>query len=217
MAKRKNIKVFISDDHAVARKGITEILHDYGINTVGEAATVKETLEHCFDKHPDVLVIDLNMNGDNGISTIEKILDLHSEAKIVVFSMRESLNIIHATYKMGAKGYATKSSGPEVLADAIKKVASGKNYYMPGVAEEILDYDTRAHKEVDPRAVLTEKELIIFTRLAEGKSNEEIAEELGLTTKSVANRALDIKNKLGVRYTSFEWIARKYNLLKLDL
>jgi DNA-binding CsgD family transcriptional regulator len=88
---------------------------------------------------------------------------------------------------------------------------------MPGIAEQILEYDCRGDKERDPREVLSAKDLAIFKWTALGKSNQEVAQELGITAKSVANRTLDIRHKLGIRLTRFEWIARKYGLLKLEL
>ncbi len=217
MTPKEAITVFISDDHAVVRKGLVDIFSHHGITVVGEAATLQETLDHGGDHNPQVLVLDLNMNTTSGVQTVEQVLDVHPDAHILIFSMRESLNTIRATYQLGIKGYVTKSSGPELLIDAVKKIATGRNYYMPGIAERILEYDTSADKELDPREVLSAKELAIFKLIALGKPNPAIAQELGITAKSVANRTLDIRRKLGIRLTSFEWIARKYNLLKLEL
>jgi len=216
MAKRKT-RVFVADDHPIMRKAIIDQLKNDGLLVVGEAGTVAETLGHCFDEGADVVLLDLNMDTTSGITTIETLLEQYEEAKIVVFSFRESLTTISATYKAGAKGYLTKSAGTHMLAEAIERVASGHNYYMPGMAEKLMDFEHEEVKEKDPREELTEKELEIFTLLAEGKDNEQVAEELKLTEKSVANRALEIRRKLGIRMTSFEWVARKYDLLKLDL
>ncbi|KPJ91994.1 MAG: hypothetical protein AMJ53_10270 [Gammaproteobacteria bacterium SG8_11] len=208
-------KVFISDDHAIVRQGLIDFLERDGYKVVGESATVADTVAHCYDKNPDILILDLNMDTDNGINTIETLLDQHPDAKILIFSMRESLNTIRTTYKMGTKGYVTKSAGPDLLLEAVEKIASGRNYYMPGMLEQLFEQEEETEK--DPREVLTERDLEIFTMVAEGHTNEEIAEALDVTEKSVANRISEIRKKLGIRMTSFEWIARKYNILRLEL
>ena len=217
MPPKEAIAVFISDDHAIVRNGLVALFSHYGIAVVGEAATLQETLDHVDNHPPDVLILDLNMDTTYGVNTVEKVLDCHPTMPILVFSMRESLNTIRATYQRGVKGYVTKSREPQLLIEAVNKIASGRNYYMPGIAEQILEYDCRGDKERDPREVLSAKDLAIFKWTASGKSNQEVAQELGITAKSVANRTLDIRHKLGIRLTRFEWIARKYGLLKLEL
>jgi len=217
MSSYSSIKVFISDDHAIVRKGISDIFQENGIEVVGESGTSEETLLHWFDNDPDVLIIDLNMEGEGGIQTIEEVLKKRPKTRILVFSMRENLNIIHATYQLGVMGYVTKRSGPELLVEAVKRVAADKRYYMPGIAEEILDYDSQDNREVSPRDVLSDNELKIFTLVAQGKSHDEIGHEMNIRPTTVANKVVVIRKKLGIGLTAFEWIARKYNLLKLDL
>ena len=215
--KKGDIRVFISDDHAVFRQGMIDVCTQAGITVVGESGKAKDTLKHCFDKHPDILIIDLNMDTSSGIQTVEQLLDEYPGAHILICSMRESINIIRRAYELGVRGYVTKSQGPELVIEAIRRIASGKNYYMPGMAERILEYGLRGTKEVDPHQVLSEKELKIFKLIALGHTNEEIAHMVGVAPKSIANRTLEIRHKLGIRLTSFEWMARKYNLLSLDL
>ena len=214
---KNEIRVFISDDHAVFRRGLVDVCTQAGITVVGESGSAEDTLAHCFDNRPDVLIIDLNMDTTSGVQTVEDILEEYPNAQILVCSMRSSINTIRATYELGVRGYVTKSQGPEYVIDAVKRIASGRNYYMPGMAEDILEYSARNSQEVDPHEVLSEKELKIFRLISLGHTNEEIAREMDVTPKSIANRTLEIRNKLGIRLTSFEWIARKYNLLKLDL
>jgi len=104
-----DIRVFISDDHAVFRKGLIDVCTQAGITVVGESGSVKETLDHCFDNNPDVLIIDLNMDTSSGIQTVEQLLEEYPNAQILICSMRESINTIRATYELGVRGYVTKS------------------------------------------------------------------------------------------------------------
>jgi len=210
-------RIFVADDHAIVRKGLVDILEAQGYQVVGQTDNIPETLSFCHDEHPDCIILDLNMGDDSGVPVIGKILDIYSEANILVFSMRESVQTIRSAYQMGAKGYVTKTAGPELLIEAVKLVITGNNYYMPGVPEMIVDYDVKQDKEKDPRDVLTEKELLIFRRYADGVSYYDIANELNVSSRHISNKVIDIRNKLGISITSFEWIARKYNLLKLDL
>ncbi|MEJ2045978.1 MAG: response regulator transcription factor [Reinekea sp.] len=217
----RTIRVFHAEDHEIVINGVFELLKKHGMQVVGHATTVADTLENCFVNEPDVIIVDLNMNSKenekDGIGFIQSILDRNPAANILVFSFRTNPNIILSAYQYGAKGYVTKDSNPEVLVTAINTIVKGDRYYMANIAEEILDYGLMPQKEVDPASVLNEQELNIFLSVSQGMSNEKIAQCIGKDEESVQHTINAICTKLDIKIAAFEWIARKYNLLKLDL
>jgi DNA-binding NarL/FixJ family response regulator len=206
------IKVFHADDHEIVRKGVADILRANGMVPIGGARTVEETLKHCHEGNPDVVLLDLNMNG-GGIEFIEKVLKAYGDAKILIFSMRENLNIIDASYKSGSLGYVTKSSSSSVLLDGIKKVAKGYRYFMPGLDKTILDHELESEKQFDPLTILSGDEVNVFMMVCDRASYENIAKSIDSNAKAVEAIVGTISRKLGAEVAAFEWIARKYNLL----
>ena len=104
------LKVFHAEDHEIVKTGTKDILAANGINVVGSASTVAETLEKCQEDNPDLLIIDLNMDQGDGIRFIDSLVKRYPDTKILVFSMRKKLDIILAAYQYGAYGYVTKNS-----------------------------------------------------------------------------------------------------------
>lgn len=212
------IRVFHAEDHDIVITGVAEILKKNGMAQVGYATSVKETLENCFQNNPDILIVDLNMNEEgDGFVLIQNILDRYPHAKILVFSFRTNANIILSAYQYGALGYVTKGSDNEELINAVRTIVKGEKYYMPHFAETILESGLIPKKEVDPATALTQEELNIFIEVSKGVSNETIAEDIGRDLEFVNDVINRICDRLGVNLAAFEWLARKYNLLKLDL
>jgi len=204
------IKVFISDDHIILRKGLVDYCKQKNFHVVGQATSVEELLKK-YDKGVDVYIVDLNMKTTRGIDTLEKIYKKHPEAPCLVYSMRETVSVIKAAYKAGAKGYVTKDQGLEIVEDAIKKIAEGKKYYMPGMAEKLLeDEEENIFKQ------LTKKEMQFFTYISEGKTKEEVAEIMNVQVSHVVNIISIIRKKLDIPITSFQWIAIKNGIINKD-
>ena len=209
----RQTRVFIADDHAAIRAGLKTILEARGFAVAGESDSVDGALKASATGTADVLVVDLNMGGTRGAEIIDVLIGQGREPPIVVYSMRETMPMINAAYEAGAKAYITKSSPPDLLVEAIEEVAAGATYFMPGVGEQLALYHTSGVKEVDPARTLTERDLLIFTRLAEGHPVSDIAEELEVPPKTIANRATTIGHKLGIKRGEFTKVAIKYNLI----
>jgi len=211
-------RVILADDHAIVRQGLRAVLTDFGIEITDEAIDVTGLVRACQKHDPDIAIMDLHMRGEaSGEHGVRQVLNAAPGVAVLVYSMRESLSSITKAYQAGASGYVTKSADPERVTEAIERIRTGRRYYMPGMAEQILDFEHHEHGEKDPRNVLSEVELKIFERQAAGWTNEAIAEQIGITAKSVANRSHEIRRKLGIRLTAFEWVARKFSLLELNL
>lgn len=215
----EKISVFVADDHYVSRKGLADLLVHHGIKVVGEADSFAATKTACFTKNPDVVLYGLNL-GDKAfrqseLEGIKELLRIRSDANILVFTTRNSLTAISTAYKEGAKAVVVKRSGPEIILAAVKAVAKGSVYYMPGMAEKLLDLLTKGN-EIDPRGVLTKREMQIFLLLASGKTASEIARELKLAPITVSNRAVIIRNKIGCARGDFARVAMRFHLLRTE-
>ena len=209
---KKNPRVLIVDDHEAIRVGLRTILAENRIDVVGDSATIEDALKRMAEKKIDVCVVDLNMGEYKGALTIDHLLTHYPEAKIVVYSMRESTPIIVASYEAGAKAFVAKSADPKILLEAIHKVASGDTFFMPAVAEQIALYFT-VKDSVDPRKLLSSREIEIFTAMAMDKSNEEIANELGIGAPTVKNYGFTIRRKLNITNDEMKRVAVKYGLI----
>lgn len=216
MADRKRSqnepRVLIVDDHEAIRVGLNTILTENHIDVVAVSATIEDALRKMTEKKIDVLVVDLNMGEYKGALTIDHILTNYPEAKIVVYSMRESTPIIVASYEAGAKAFVAKSSDPKLLVEAIHKVASGETFFMPAVAEQIALFFT-VKDSIDPRRSLSSRELEIFTAMAAGKTLEEIADQLGIGMPTVKNYGFSIRRKLNISSDEMKRVATKYGLI----
>ena len=198
------------------RKALKDLLMEE-FTVVGEAASVTEALNSIRPDEVDVVVVDLTMGGDeDGPEIITHLLGAFPELKIVVYSMRVRLYTVTAAYSAGALGYVTKGSDPALLIDAICSVKEGRRYYMPGIAEQIQDYQLSAKAE-DPREILGELELNVFRMLAQGATPADVAESLNRKTQTIHNHATAICHKLGCNRADFNRIATKYDIIKPPL
>lgn len=210
---KKNPRVLIVDDHEAIRVGLNTILTEHHIDVAGDAATIEDALKILAEKKIDVSVVDLNMGEYKGALTIDHILTHYPDAKIVVYSMRESTPIIVAAYEAGAKAFVAKSADPKILVEAIHKVDSGETFFMPAVAEQIALFFT-VKDNVDPRKLLSSRELEIFTALAMDQTNDEIADQLGIGVPTVKNYGFSIRRKLNITNEEIKRLAIKYGLVE---
>ena len=195
------IRLLLCDDHAMFRQGLRSILEtERGVRVIGEAATGREAVRYALTTYPDVIVMDIQMPELDGVAATKTILEEFPEAKVIILTMYRQDRYVFEAIKAGARGYLLKDAGADDLISAIRRVAEGEILLRAELAASILDEFKRA-KEVPEHpehrlSELTEREATILRLLARGASNAEIAEDLGVSEKTVRNRLSEIFSKL---------------------
>jgi DNA-binding NarL/FixJ family response regulator len=195
------IRVLIVDDHPVFRFGLRTLLKaDPEIEVVGEAMNGEEAMEQTATSLPQVILMDLNMPGMNGIEAIRRILAHHPEVYILVLTMFDDDDSVFAAMRAGARGYLLKGAeGGETL-QAIKVVSTGEAIFSPAIARRLMQYfgapRPRGPSQMFPD--LTEREREVLSLIAQGSTNQAIAEKLVISPKTVRNHISAIFSKLQV-------------------
>lgn len=211
---QQQIKVMLVDDHAVVRAGYRMLLKGTPfIEVVREASSGEAACREYRDCPADVVIMDLSLPGMGGLEAIRRIISRDNSAKILVFSMHEDIVFVEQAIQAGARGYLTKKSAPQLLVEAVQKLANGEPYIDPELAR-IMAYE-KSRGQGSPLSDLSTREFEIFCMLAEGMKTTEIAGQLSLGYKTVANYSSQIKSKLEA--TSNADIARlaiRYNIIR---
>ncbi len=208
------IKVMLVDDHAVVRAGYQMLLKSSPeIEVVAEASSGEEAYRlHAIHK-PDVIVMDLSLPGMGGMEAIKRIHSRDNKTKILVFSMHEEIIFVEQALQAGANGYITKSTDPQLLVEAIKRLSKGEKYIDAELAQRLAYEKSRGQDS--PLTDFSTREFEIFCMLAEGLNTSEIAKRLSLSYKTVANYSTQIKNKLEVSTVAdIARIAIRYNIIQ---
>jgi NarL family two-component system response regulator LiaR len=193
------IRVFVADDHAIVRKGITAVLEIVpDIEVVGEARDGREAVAQAERLRPDVILMDLVMPEMDGIEAIRRIKDRRPEARILVLTTFAGEDQIFPAIKAGALGYHLKDSHPEDLVQAIRQVHRGESSLHPVIALKVLEEISRPSDRPPTPDPLTPRELEVLRLVAQGKENWEIAERLVISEATVRTHVSNITSKLHV-------------------
>ncbi|HMN46939.1 MAG TPA: response regulator transcription factor [Povalibacter sp.] len=197
---QQHIRVLIVDDHAILRAGVREMLADEeDLMVVGEAGSAEEALQLLESgTKVDVVVLDITLPGQSGIELLKQLRDERPELAILVLSMHPERSFAVRLMRAGANGYVPKMIVPEELVKAVRAVGAGRRYITPIVAE-LLASDCAANEEGPMHNRLSERELQVFTRIARGISPAVMANELGLSVKTVSTYRARILEKMAMR------------------
>lgn len=190
----------IADDHTLFREGLRALFMATGdIECIGEAATGTEALEQIAATRPDVVLMDINMPVINGIEATRRALRTHPATGIIMVTMLEDDASLFAAMRAGVKGYVLKGANPNELLQAIRAVARGQILFGPAIAVRVLQFFAGAQQPAaQPLAELTEREREILSLIARHYINPEIAQQLGISPKTISNHISNIFNKLQV-------------------
>ncbi len=193
------IKVFLLDDHEVVRRGLRDLLAAEGdIEVVGEAGTVEEAIEMAPGLRPNVAVLDARLPDGSGIDACREIRSMDPSIQGLILTSFEDDEALFAAIMAGAAGYLLKQIRGTDLLDAVRRVASGQSLLDPVVTQRVLE--RIRHSEYLPERLkgLTDQERRILGYVADGLTNRQIAEHMGLAEKTVKNYVSSLLAKLGL-------------------
>jgi DNA-binding NarL/FixJ family response regulator len=193
----ERIRIFVADDHPVVRDGLVAILGtqpDFAV--VGEAAGGAETVERAAALRPDVILLDLEMPGMDGVAALQRLREEWPEVRAIVFTAFDTDERILAAVRAGAQGYLLKGVPREELFHAVRIVHAGGSLLQPIVASKLLRQVSRA-PDAPAHELLTARELEVLRLLAQGLLNKEIARRLAITERTVKFHVSAILSKLG--------------------
>ena len=197
----EKLRILIADDHPLFRKGMrTLLMATPGMEVVGEAPTGQEAIELAASLQPEVIIMDLQMPGINGIEATRQILQRCQEIRILVVTLFEDDASVFTAMRVGARGYILKDAKEEEILRAVRAVGSGEAIFSPAIATRLMTFFAATHsgvaKELFPQ--LSEREREILQLIARGSTNSDIARSLSLSVKTVSNYVSTILSKLQV-------------------
>jgi len=197
------IRVIIADDHAVVRQGIRHVLEEVpGLAVVGEAGEGEEAIRMVEQHAPDLLLLDISMPHKTGLDVTKALRAGGSEVAILVLSMHDNPEYVLEAVRAGADGYVLKDVSPSELREAVERVCEGKEYFTDRVTHQ-LSVALREELERERRQgrldQLTGREREVLIRVANGRTNREIAEEFGISPRTVETHRERVMAKLRIR------------------
>ena len=195
------IRILLADDHPFFRDGVRLLLDSTEDTTVvGEANTGEEAVALAATTAPDVILMDINMPGLNGIEATRRIAAASPQVGILMVTMYDDDDSVFAALRAGARGYVLKGANQVELLRAIRSVAAGDAVFGPAIARRLIGYFSAPRPSVpwQPFPELTDREREVLTLIAQGRSNAEITDRLFLSAKTVRNYISTIFSKLQV-------------------
>jgi DNA-binding NarL/FixJ family response regulator len=200
-----NVKILLADDHKIVRDGIKLMLEPQaGIDVVDEAENGEKALDLLKDQLVDIVVMDINMPIMDGITATKKIKEKYPDVKVLALTMSNDDLHIRQMIQAGASGYIMKSAGRKELKDAIDAIMEGKHYFSDEATESIMmDLVKGKGKSTDPDPIhITDRELEILELIVQEHTNQEIADKLFISSRTVDAHRRNLLQKTGARNTA---------------
>ena len=197
-----SVKVLLADDHPIVRQGLRNLLEtEAKFNVVGEAEDGLQTVQLAETLKPDVVIVDIMMPRLNGLEAIHQITSRLPHTHCIVLSMQSADPYIVQALRSGASGYVLKDSAPDEVIGAIQQVLSGKRYLSPQISEKLIDLFVEKIEtgRLDPYQTLSSREREILQLTAEGLTNNDMAEKLSISPRTVEQHRQNMMNKMGFK------------------
>lgn len=195
------INVVLVDDHAVLRDGLKNIFDlEEDIQVVGEAVSANDALKVIREKQPDVVIMDINLPGKNGLEITRMVKKEFPGIYVMMLTMYSDDEYLMAALREGSDGYLLKDAPSDEVVAAVRTVARGESVLHPSMTKKLIDYHQQQRKPKDSE--LTEREKEVLLCLVEGLSNKEIADKLFISDKTVKIHVSKIYKKLNVKSRS---------------
>jgi len=211
MKTKRTIRVVVADDHLVVRRGIVAILSlNKEFEVVGEAADGAVALQIIRDTDPDVVIMDIAMPVKDGVETTQEIRSKYPHMKVLILSGYDNADYVYKVLKSGANGYILKTTSPEELYAAIKAVYSDNAFFSPRISKILLEHfadEESEHQQKEQSksgysSTLSERECEVLKYIALGKTHQQIAEELHISTRTVDTHRNNIMRKTNLHDTA---------------
>lgn len=199
------MRVLLVDDHALFRAGLATLLKAWGLEVVGEAGNGEEAVARARDLRPDLIFMDINMPGTNGLAATRAIKTEFPDIKVVILTVSGDEQDLFEAIKSGAEGYLLKDLREEEFADLVERIKNGEPVMSPGLARRLLREFARLREEradPDEETGLTEREHDVLEQVARGVTNREIASALYISENTVNYHMKNILSKLHLRNRS---------------
>jgi NarL family two-component system response regulator LiaR len=194
---KDKIRILIADDHAIVRKGLVTLFSsEPGMEVVGEAVDGVEAVQKAFSLKPDIVLLDMKMPRKDGLQAIQEIKRKDPDMRILVLTSFDDDDQVFPAIKAGALGYLLKDSSPQQLLQAVADVYRGESSLHPAIALKLVRELNRSSDLPPTQDPLTERELTILKLVAQGLTNQEIAEKLVISERTVGNHIGNILSKL---------------------
>lgn len=196
------ISVLITDDHPVVRRGIRQILEDDDrIDLIDEASDGSELTEKMMNNEFEVILLDISLPGRSGLDMISQIKKINPKTAVLILSIHSEELYALKALKYGAAGYLTKSSAPEELLTAIFKVSRGERYISSTLAEKLAE-NLFSDGDKPPHLFLSAREMEVLELFAAGKTVNQVAKELSLSSKTISTYRTRLLQKLNLKTTA---------------
>lgn len=214
------IRVIIAEDHNLVRQGIRALLEQSGeVHVIAEAATGDEAVKLTEQHKPDVVIMDLSMPRMDGAQAAERIVDMKLSTQVIILSMHADTTMVQQLLRRGVKGYLLKDAVTDELLLAVSSVSQGKLFLSPTISDSVMTMllsppDANAATSAE---LLTSREREVLQLVAEGHTNNAIAELLSISVKTVEKHRANIMSKLEVNdLASLIRVGIKQGLILLD-
>ncbi len=204
-------RVLIVDDHEVVRVGLKQVFKESGIEVCGEAATAAEALKLVESSKPDVVLLDIRMEGGDGLNTLGRIKLDHQDLPILLFSAYDNPTYVARAVALGAAGYVVKDASRERLIECVETAARGESAWTREELRRVTGALATPRLSGDIEVPLTQRESEVLRQMALGLTNKEIAKTLGISYETVKEHVQHILRKIGVsdRTQAAVWAVRK--------
>jgi DNA-binding NarL/FixJ family response regulator len=206
------ISVFIVDDHKLFLSGVRTELGEH-FDVIGEASDVDDAIAAIRKAKPDVALVDVHMPGGGGTTVVKQVTETNPDLKVLALSVSDAAEDVIAMIRAGARGYVTKSIGPEDLADAVRRVNDGDAVFSPRLAGFVLDaFAGAVPAPTDPELdSLTDREREVLRQIARGYAYKQVARRLGISIKTVETHVSAVLRKLQLsnRHELTKWATER--------
>ena len=197
------IRILVADDHAVVREGIRTVLEESeDLEVVAEAADGVEAVSLAKEHRPDVVILDITMPGYTGLQATEMLREELPECRVLILSMHDHPEYVLSAVRAGARGYILKDAGPQEVRDAVRAVNRGEEHFAPTVEVQLhaaLRGEVAREEVLAQLQELTTREQEVLARVADGRTSREIAEEFGISPRTVETHRESLMRKLEIR------------------